>query len=75
MNDEKKKSRNSVTAGLGDALKAELDAAAQITGQSNAELVRVVFETFAPSRQKIAEAYLQRQKDEIERQLQGLKEG
>lgn len=72
MTTETKKPRNSVTAGLGDALKAELDAAATITGQSNAELVRVVFETFAPTRQKIAGAYLQRQKDEIERQIQGL---
>jgi hypothetical protein len=72
MTTTEKKTRNSVTSGLGDALGAELEAAAKITGQSKAELVRVVFETHAPSRQKIAEAYLNRQKKAIEAQLAGL---
>ena len=52
---EKKKSK-AVTSALGDKLMAELEAAAKLTGESQAELVRCVFEKFAPTAAKIASA-------------------
>jgi len=69
-----KKTSKSVTSGLGEKLMAELDAAATITGQSKAELVRVVFERYAPTRREIASAFLERQKKEIEVKLGSLAE-
>ena len=51
-----KKKSKAVTSALGEPLMAELEAAAKLTGESQAELVRCVFEKFAPTAAKIAAA-------------------
>lgn len=56
---EKKKSK-AVTSALGDKLMAELEDAAKLTGESQAELVRCVFEQYAPTAKMIAAAHMER---------------
>lgn len=56
-----KKKSKAVTSALGEPLMAELEAAAKITGESQAELVRCVFERYAPTEVEIASAFLERE--------------
>ena len=53
-----KKKSKAVTSALGEPLMAELEAAAKITGESQAELVRSVFTKYAPTAKKIAAAHM-----------------
>lgn len=69
---EPKKKSKAVTSALGEKLMGELEAAAKLTGESQAELVRCVFEQHAPTAKLIASSHMERKIKEQREKLAGL---
>lgn len=72
MTETTKKSK-AVTSRLGDKLMLALKKASEITGQPQAELVRCVFERYAPTEVEIASAFLEREIAAQQAKLQAMK--